>query len=153
MDLELLTEIVSRRFGIMYAELRREIEGLTDEALAWKPMQDTSSISTLVVHTLGSIGELLTVVRGSPIERDREAEFTIGSSLSMHELQSRIDKSQIAFKEAMTQITYEDLNRPRSRPHRNVTLPGLEWIFVTLLHASEHIGQIQMTKQGFLQSR
>ena len=59
----------------IHDQLRDEVSGLSKRALSWVPGPDTSSISTLVVHLLGSETEVLQSVRGLPSDRDRSSEF------------------------------------------------------------------------------
>jgi hypothetical protein len=54
----------------IHDQLREEVSGLSKRALSWVPGPDTSSISTLVVHLLGSETGVLQIVRG-PSERSR----------------------------------------------------------------------------------
>lgn len=134
-------------FDVIFRRLRDEIEGLNDETLGWKPMPEASSISSLVLHVVGTLVELLTVVSGTATPRNRDADFASGSSVRLKELQARIDESQVAFQEAALQITEEDLASLRSRPPWGTTKSGLAWLFIAFGHAHEHLGQIQITKQ------
>lgn len=134
-------------FDVLFQRLRDEIEGLSDETLSWKPMPEASSISSLVLHVVGTLVEFLAVVRGTATPRDRDADFASGSSLTLKELQHRIDESQAAFEEVAQQITEEDLASHRARPPWGTTKNGLEWLFMAFGHAHEHLGQIQITKQ------
>ena len=50
----------------VHDELRNEVSDLDKSAMSWVPGPDTNSISTLVVHLLGSETEVLQIVRGLP---------------------------------------------------------------------------------------
>jgi len=60
----------------IHDQLRDEVSGLNRQALGWVPGPDTNSISTIVVHLLGSETEVLQIVRGLPSDRDRPSEFS-----------------------------------------------------------------------------
>ena len=60
----------------IHDELRLEVSALDPQALNWVPGPDTSSISTLVVHLLGSENEVLQIVRGLLSDRDHASEFS-----------------------------------------------------------------------------
>ena len=52
------------------------IEGLDDDVLGWTPAPDTTAISNIVLHVLGSTAGTFTIVVAEPVERDRAAEFS-----------------------------------------------------------------------------
>ena len=74
----------------VHDELRNEVSDLDKSAMSWVPGPDTNSISTLVVHLLGSETEVLQIVRGLPANRDRASEFSTRVE-DPQELLSRID--------------------------------------------------------------
>ena len=74
----------------VHDELRKEVSGLNKSAMSWLPGPDTNSLSTLVVHLLGSETEVLQIVRGLPANRDRASEFSTRVE-DPQELLSRID--------------------------------------------------------------
>jgi hypothetical protein len=135
----------------IHDQLREEVSGLSGPALSWTPGSDTSSISTLVVHLLGSETEVLQIVRGLPSDRDRASEFS--AHMGNHEeLLSRIHDTNRLLEEVGPQITDEDLATPRVRPSavRNRTpQTGLFWLLNSYGHAREHLAQLQLTKQLF----
>ena len=78
-----------RSYGDIHDQLRKEISDLGEPALTWIPGPKTNSISTLVIHLLGSEAEVLRTVRGLASDRDRSAEFT-ANVRDAEELQGRI---------------------------------------------------------------
>lgn len=137
----------------VHDQLRREVSGLDHAALTWIPGPDTNSVSTLVVHLLGSEEEVLRITRGLPSDRDRPAEFSARID-EPRELTARIDAADRLLDELGSKITEEDLATPRVRPSavRNRTpRPGLFWLLNNYGHAREHLAQLQLTKQMFLQ--
>jgi len=135
----------------IHDQLREEVSRLGKPALSWEPGPDTSSISTLVVHLLGSEAEVLRIVRGLPNNRDRASEFSAQVD-DPEELLSRIRETDRLLEELGPQITDENLATLRVRPSavRNRThQAGLFWLLNSYGHAREHLAQLQLTRQLF----
>jgi hypothetical protein len=135
----------------IHDQLRDEVSGLSERALSWVPGPDTSSISTLVVHLLGSETEVLQIVRGFPTDRDRASEF-LAYVRDPEELLSRIQDTDQLLEELGPQITSEDLATLRVRPsavRNRAPRTGLFWLLNSYGHAREHLAQLQLTKQLF----
>jgi hypothetical protein len=133
----------------IHDQLREEVSDLDPGALTRVLGPDTNSISTLVVHLLGSEAEVLRVVRGLPSDRNRTAEFSIGIE-DRQELLSRIDGADQLLREIGPEITEEDLATPRVRPgavRNRAPRSGLFWLMNSYGHAREHLGHLQLTKQ------
>jgi hypothetical protein len=133
----------------VHDELRNEVSGLNKSAMSWVPGPDTNSISTLVVHLLGSETEVLQIVRGLPANRDRASEFSAPVE-DPQELLSRIDTTDLLLEELGPLVTDEDLATLRVRPNavRNRTpRTGLFWLLNSYGHAREHLAHLQLTKQ------
>lgn len=137
----------------VHDELRNEVSGLDEAASSWVPGPDTNSISTIVVHLLGSEAEVLQIVRGLPADRDRASEFSARVE-DPEELLRRIDALDQLLEESGPQITDEDLATLRVRPSavRNRTpRTGLFLLLNSYGHAREHLAHLQLTKQLFRQ--
>ena len=133
----------------IHDQLRDEVSGLNRQALGWVPGPDTNSISTIVVHLLGSETEVLQIVRGLPSDRDRPSEFS-AQLKDPQELLSRIEATDRLLEELGPPITDEDLATRRVRPSavRNRTpKTGLFWLLNNYGHAREHLAHLQLTKQ------
>jgi hypothetical protein len=133
----------------VHDELRNEVSGLNNSAMSWVPGPDTNSISTLVVHLLGSETEVLQIVRGLPADRDRASEFSRRVE-DPQELLSRIDTTDRLLEELGSQVTDDDLATLLVRPDavRNRTpRTGLFWLLNSYGHAREHLAHLQLTKQ------
>jgi hypothetical protein len=137
----------------IHDELRQEVSALDPQALDWVPGPDTSSISTLVVHLLGSENEVLQIVRGLPSDRDRASEFSAQVE-DPEDLLSRIDHTDRLLERVGPQITDEDLAilrgvRPTAAVRNRAPRTGLFWLLNSYGHAREHLAQLQLTKQLF----
>lgn len=137
----------------VHSQLREEVSSLQPQALTWTPGPDTNSISTMIVHLLGSEAEVLNIVRGLPSHRDRESEFSDRIE-EAQELLGRIDEADRLLEELAPQITEEDLVTARSRPsavRTSTPRTGLFWLLNNYGHGREHLAHLQLTKQLFLQ--
>jgi DinB family protein len=136
----------------LHSELRTEVSGLGREALTWTPGPDTNSISTIVIHLLGSEEEVLRIVGGVPSDPDRAAEFTERVAEAA-QLVSRIDRAGELVGQLGSGITEEDLTTLRVRPSavKNRTRrSGMFWLLNSYGHAREHLAHLQLTKQLLL---
>jgi hypothetical protein len=146
---EAFAESLVTLYRQIHDQLREEVSGLRPQALTWVPGPDTSSISTLVVHLLGSESEVLQIVRGLPSDRNRASEFSARVD-DPEELLTRIRDTDRLLQELGPQITNEDLATLRVRPSAvrdRTPRTGLFWLLNSYGHAREHLAQLQLTKQ------
>jgi hypothetical protein len=135
----------------IHDQLRKEIAGLSPRALTWVPGPETNSISTLVIHLLGSESEVLRIVRGLPSDRNRASEFSANVG-DPEELLRRIHDADRPLEELGPQITAEDLATLRVRPsavNNRTPRTGLFWLLNSYGHAREHLAQLRLTRQLF----
>src|SRR5690349_17583663 len=128
------------------------LDGLPPAALDWSPGPDMNSISVLVVHLTGAerywIGD---VAAQDPTDRDRDAEFRV------HDLGKDILKKRLAdnldyARKTLQEFKIQDLER--TVPARNGHTSTVAWALLHALeHASLHLGQIQITRQLWEQSK
>ena len=140
---------VAQLFKEVHQHIREVVADLDAEALAWTPGPETNPISVLVVHTLGSEADVLQVVRAISHERDRDAEFVLGSATAA-DLIARLDAADAFLDEHAPAITAEDLAARRERPPREPRTGGY-WLFNNYGHAREHLAHMQLTKQLYEQ--
>jgi uncharacterized damage-inducible protein DinB len=136
-----------------HADIHKVLDGLPPEALDWVPGDDMNSISVLVIHLTGAerfwIGD---VAAQEPSDRNRDAEFKV-KGLGTDILKKRLDDSLTYASAVLEKFSLQDLETPRSSPQidREFTIG---W---SLLHALEHsmlhLGQIQLTRQLWEQSK
>ena len=128
------------------------LEGLPPAALDWTPGPDMNSISVLVFHLTGAerfwIGD---VAAQDPAERDRDAEFRV-HDVEMDVLKKRLANNLEYARSTLNKFTIQDLETIR------VTTSGREytagWALLHALdHATLHLGQIQITRQLWEQSK
>jgi uncharacterized damage-inducible protein DinB len=125
---------------------------LTHEGLHWRPpAPEANSIAMLIFHTLGNAVEnILEVLCGVPVERDRDAEFA-ARAVTGDELAARWSALRPRLEGALSQLGQDELDRMRTHPRRG-TVTGREVLVVVARHAAEHLGQAELTRDLFLAS-
>lgn len=128
------------------------LEGLPPNALDWSPGPEMNSISVLVIHLTGAarywIGD---VAAQDPTERDRDAEFRV-HDLGIDLLKKRLGDNLEYARKALQEFTIQDLER--TVPARNGRNSTVAWALLHALgHATLHLGQIQITRQLWEQSK
>jgi uncharacterized damage-inducible protein DinB len=128
------------------------LEGLPPEALDWVPGQDMNSICVLVFHLTGAerywIGD---VAAQEPSDRNRDAEFKV-RNVGMEVLRKRVTDTLDYAKQVLEKLSLQDLESTRVSPRDGRTFT-VGWALIHALeHATEHKGQIQLTRQLWEQS-
>jgi uncharacterized damage-inducible protein DinB len=123
------------------------LNGLPPAALDWSPGQDMNSISVLVFHLTGAerfwIGD---VAAGEPSNRDRASEFKV-HDLEADVLKKRLDNTLEYARTTLEKFTLQDLETPRRSPQTDREFTVGWALLHALEHATEHAGQIQITRQ------
>lgn len=121
------------------------VQGLDADDLGWRPpAPETNSLATLAVHTLGNAEEnLLGVLCGRPVRREREAEFAAAPTAA--EIAARWADLRPRLRAALAALPAAELARGRDHPRRG-TITGLEVLLVVARHAAEHLGQAELTR-------
>lgn len=140
-----VVDTIARGYRAVHADLRTALQALDQDALAWEPAPETNGIAVLVVHLLGSEGEVWRIVAGVPSERDRSAEF-VPHALTRDDLLRRIDAADQLLDELAPQVSDADLHAVRERGEREPQT-GLTWLVTNYGHAREHLAQLQLTAQ------
>ena len=134
----------------LLAAMQSLLAELRDEAVNWTPLPaDTNSIAVMVVHTLGSLDTWLSRGYGVELPRNREAEFS--AYVSASELVERVAQARERTKTQIARLAHVDLASPRELKRSHGPLPteqNAAWcVEHALIHAGEHWGQIQLTRQ------
>jgi uncharacterized damage-inducible protein DinB len=140
-------QVFAEQLGDVHRELAGVINELPAEALNWIPYEGGNSIAVLVTHLLGNELETLRVVRGMPTDRVRSAEFEV-SNATRGGLLALLAEAEAVSAELTPRLTVEDLDRMVRRPAAlgDTAHSGLYQLEHSLTHASEHYGQICMTR-------
>jgi hypothetical protein len=122
------------------------LDGLNEEDLNWKPLDNANSLYVLPNHMMSNMQEtILGVLCGQSVKaRQREDDFkVIGSSIeptmqNWRDLQEKITSS-------LAQLPPGALNREYMHPRRG-KLTGRDILIVVTKHAAEHVGQAELTR-------
>lgn len=117
-----------------------------DAELHWKPpAEETNSIAVLLVHTLGNVEEnVLEILGGQPVQRDRDGEFA-DRDLTGGELAGQWQALRPRLQHVLASLPVRELERVRQHPRRG-PLTGREVLLVAITHANEHLGQAELTR-------
>ncbi len=147
------TETLVSAMSQVHRQLQKQVGDLSPDALAWQPAEDSNSISTIVVHMLGSQAELLSLVKGLRADRDRVAEFATPPQTAQALLEL-IDLADESLHETGTTISEADLTATFLRPsavRNKEPRTGLFWLLNGYGHAREHLAQIELTRQLYME--
>jgi uncharacterized damage-inducible protein DinB len=117
-----------------------------DEAeLSWRPPADgANSLRALAVHTFANAEEnLVGVLGGRPVARDRDAEFQAATG-DGRELERRWAALRPRIESALAALDDGALERRYPHPRRG-GIDGREVLLVVARHAAEHLGQAELT--------
>lgn len=135
-------------WGFIFRSIERIIaclDGLAEDDLNWRPLNNASSLYVLATHILGTTEEnILGVLCGQPTQRQRKAEF-IAQGTSVEALQLKWHDLQKRIMQSLEQLPPEELEREREHPRRG-QLTGREVLIVVARHAAEHMGQAKLTR-------
>jgi hypothetical protein len=127
--------------------LREAIEGLTPEALAWRPAgEESNPITVLAVHGMHSSRWWLTIARGLPLpERDRPSEF-VAETASDADLLALVDRMAADCRGRLD--AGEAFDPTATRPVPDDDPVTAAWALLHALeHLREHVAQAQLTRQ------
>ena len=121
------------------------LDGLPEDDLNWRPLDNANSLYVLATHILGTTEEnLLGVLCGQPTHRQREAEFA-AQGPSVEPINARWLALQKVIRQSLEQLPPGELEREREHPRRG-QLTGLEVLIVVARHAAEHMGHAELTR-------
>ena len=133
------------QFERIHTEIFKWSEGLTDEQLNWHPTGDaTNAIGNLMSHILG--GELSGIVDrvgGTPVSRDRAAEFS--NHVTRNDLVQRRAEVETQVRETLGKLTPAEFGRVLKTPAGETTAE--KWIIYLISHFSGHMGQVILTSK------
>jgi|SRR5687767_141834 uncharacterized damage-inducible protein DinB len=136
-----------------HKDILEALEGLPPAALDWTPGPDMNSISVLVFHLTGAerywIGD---VAAQDPAERDREAEFRV-HDVEMDVLKKRLADNLKYARNTLSKFTTQDLQTTLISARDGQTFTVAWALLHALEHTTLHLGQIQITRQLWEQSK
>ena len=133
-------------------QLLATLDEVTPDEINLAPAANASSLYVLAAHTLGTTAEnLLEVLCGQPVHRQRELEFTAaGESPAALREQWHALRSEIQTQ--LEQVNDAALDAMRVHPRRG-QISGREVLIVVARHCAEHMGQAFLTRDLLLAQR
>ena len=134
-------------FDEAFGGMRDAIEGLSAEALAWRPpAEDSNPITVLAVHSMHSTRWWLTASRGMPLpDRDRPSEF-VAETGGDAELLEFFDRMVTECRGRLDPAEPFEPGAERSIPDDDPV--SAAWALLHALeHLREHVAQAQLTRQ------
>ena len=133
-------------------ELIALLRRLDDDCVNWQPLaKDTNSIAVLVTHTTGSINSWLARALGETAARDRDAEFR--AHATTRDLIGLVERARDDARRSLERLDTMDPaeKRPVRRLSRgeDATVSAAWCVEHAVIHAGEHWGQIQLTRQTY----
>lgn len=121
---------------------------LSDEQIWWRANPESNSIGNLLLHLSGNVRQWIVVgLRGSPDERDRDAEFAQRAVIPRDELLQGLRQT---LSEVDATLATFDANRLTERfTIQKSDVSALAAIFHVVEHFSMHTGQIIMLTKMF----
>jgi uncharacterized damage-inducible protein DinB len=137
----------------VFGKLCEAIDGLGEQQLNWHPpAPDANSIYVIATHTLGNARAwILGICCGQPIERDRPAEFRAsGADAAALVASAKALLAEIGTAlRALDPAALGELREPRQQlwgAGTSEPVTGREAVLHVIEHASEHLGQIWLTR-------
>jgi uncharacterized damage-inducible protein DinB len=121
------------------------LDGLSEEEMNWRPIENANSLYVLVTHTLGNVEEnILGLLCGQTVHRIRDEEFAArGRSMETILVKWRDLQGRIIL--GLQDLPEGELEHKREHPRRG-QLSGREVLIVVARHAAEHMGQAELTR-------
>ena len=123
------------------------LDGLSGDDLNWKaPADATNSLYVLATHVLGNVQENIAYqLGGRPLDRDRDAEFEAFGA-SADELRARWEQRKTEVAAVFANLAPDALDKEYTRPRSGEVLTGRKLLLNTAIHAGEHAGHAEMTR-------
>ncbi len=140
-------ETYLERLNGLRGKVWQSLDGLDAAALDWKPLaKDTNSLLILAVHSLGAEhGWIAELIGGEPKTRVRPHEFQARGD-DKTELRTRMDTTARETERILSKLTETDL--ARTLQHEAYGTVTVRWgILHVIEHYSEHLGQMELTRQ------
>lgn len=122
------------------------LDGLDADGINWRPpAPDTNSLYVLAFHTMCNAEQtVLVVLNGEDIPRDRDAEFTVVGE-SAEWIHQRWADLKPRLEAVINNLTAEDLDKNYEHARRG-TISGWKALNIVTIHANEHAGHAELTR-------
>jgi uncharacterized damage-inducible protein DinB len=133
-------------------QLLATLEGLDAREINWSPIANANSLYVLATHTMGTTAEnLLEVLCGQPVHRQREAEFAAYGETT-EALHAQWQSLRVQIQAQLEQLDAAAPDAERQHPRRG-KITGRDVLIVVARHCAEHMGQAFLTRDLILARR
>ena len=133
-------------------QLLATLEGVDAQEINWSPIGNANSLYVLATHTMGTTAEnLLEVLCGQPVHRQREAEFAAQGE-SAEALYAHWQSLHAKIQAQLEQLDDATLDVERQHSRRG-RITGRDVLIVVARHCAEHMGQAFLTRDMLLERR
>lgn len=134
------------RLGNLHEDCKLAIDGLSQDALDWKPAPSMNSVGVLIIHLIGAerywFGD---VVMKEPSGRNQDQEFQ-SHGLDSLELTRRLDDALAYIRNSLDTLSLADLMEIRISPRDGEEFTIAWSMFHVLKHTALHLGHIEVTR-------
>jgi uncharacterized damage-inducible protein DinB len=128
------------------------LNGLTEEDLNWRPVENANSLFVLATHTMANVEEnILGILCGQTVKRERDEEFKAQGAEAGPLAQRWRDLKERA-SSCLARLGPSELDREYDHRRRG-RVTGREQLVVVACHAIEHRGQAELTRDLLFASR
>lgn len=129
------------------------LDGLTEDDLNWRPLDNANSLYVIATHMIGNIEEnILGVLCDEKINRQREDEFKAHGSAA-GPIQQRWHELQNSISLHLAQLPPGALDQEYEHPRRGRITGRDLLIRVVVRHAAEHVGHAELTRDLLFAAR
>jgi uncharacterized damage-inducible protein DinB len=141
-EIESLWRYIRRSVGRILSCL----EGLEEDDLNWRPLENANSLYVLAVHMIANVeANILGVLSFQNIIRHREEEFKARGS-SVEPVRQRWLDVQESISSHLAQLSSSDLDKEYEHPRRG-KITGRDLLITIARHAAEHVGHAELTRE------
>lgn len=147
-------EVYIDRLDYLRNEVKKAIHGMSAQEVNWAPLPtDTNSPCVLATHIAGSESRSIhQMVGGIAVNLTRDAEFAArGSSAS--ELEALLDRVAPTTRSVLQNLSSDDLSQAKVMRPGEAPVSLRFVILRTIMHLSEHLGHLNLTKQLYAARR
>jgi hypothetical protein len=121
------------------------LDGLDEDDLNWRPLDNANSLYVLAVHAIGNVeANILGVLCHQNIKRERESEFK-AHGVSIEPVQKRWRDVRKNISSCLAGLTSNDLDKEYEHPRRG-KITGRDLLIIVTRHAAEHVGHAELTR-------
>ena len=129
---------IEQHLRARHREYTKQLDGLDEAGLNWRPAADTNSIFEILTHALDTERELVSSAAGSRVEP--ENHFGVRGTVA--QATDRLSRAGQDLDEHLPKVDDVSLEIEVFRRQRTIASA----LTLAVSHAAEHVGHIQLTR-------